>query len=177
MADFAHHHDGRALHAGHSHDLDGVGISEGDPAFALLLSLLAGLATTIGAAIAFYANTDDNCVYAICLGLSAGVMVYVSFSEIMDMTTQSFRDANLTESSAFLLGTLVTFAGILVAVAVDWLGHCILKRCYGGASAETVVVSDAPAPQVTASQKRLNGTERLHMSRKLAIARLEFFLL
>ena len=78
--DFAHHHDGRILHAGHSHDMEGVDISDGDPGFALLLTLLAGLATTIGAAIAFCANTDDNRVFAICLGVSAGVMAYVSFS-------------------------------------------------------------------------------------------------
>ena len=52
IMDFAHHHDGRILHAGHSHDMEGVDISDGDPGFAILLTLLAGLATTIGAAIA-----------------------------------------------------------------------------------------------------------------------------
>ena len=168
MADFAHHHDGRALHAGHSHDLEDLDISDGDPAFALLLTCLAGLATTIGAAIAFCANTDDNRVFAICLGLSAGVMAYVSFSEIMDMTTQSFRDANLTERSAFLLGTLVTFAGILLAIAVEWLGMCIFRRRYGyRAAAET------PAPEVVeqpARDKPLSGAERLHMLQMAAFS-------
>ena len=78
------------------------------------------------------------------MGLSAGVMVYVSFSEILDMTTQSFRDANLTERSAFLLGTLVTFAGILLAIVIDKLGEFIFHRRYGKGEAG-VVVTDAPA--------------------------------
>ena len=81
--------------------MEGVDISDGDPGFAILLTLLAGLATTIGAAIAFCANTDDNRVFAVCLGVSAGVMAYVSFSEILDMTKQSFQDSGLTERSGF----------------------------------------------------------------------------
>ena len=52
-------------------------ISEGDAGFAMLMTLLAGLATTIGAAIAFCANTDDKRVFAICLGLAAGVMAHL----------------------------------------------------------------------------------------------------
>lgn len=41
---------------------------------ALLLTLLAGLATAIGSAIAFFAPRADNRFLAIALGFSAGVM-------------------------------------------------------------------------------------------------------
>ena len=86
------------------------------------------------------------------------------------MTTQSFQDANLTERSAFLLGTLVTFAGILLAIVIDKLGECIFHRRYGkGADAGVdVVVTDAPAPEVVqgaagTSQKPLSGSEKMNM--------------
>ena len=159
-------------------DMDDVDISEGDPAFALLLTLLAGLATTIGAAIAFCVNTDDNRVFAICLGISAGVMAYVSFSEIMEMAIQSFRDANLTQRSAFLLGTLVMFAGILLAMVVEWLGQCIFRRHHGHhcANAEVdVVVSDAPSPEAVEGaakndHKPLDGSERWNMLQMAAFS-------
>jgi len=140
--------------------MEGVDISDGDPGFAILLTLLAGLATTIGAAIAFCANTDDNRVFAVCLGVSAGVMAYVSFSEILDMTKQSFQDSGLTERSGFLWGTLTTFAGILLAMLVEYIGMKCFHRHVG-----EVVVTDAPEPAVQdmASEKPLSKSERLHM--------------
>ncbi|MCF7984156.1 MAG: zinc transporter ZupT [Thiohalocapsa sp.] len=50
---------------------------------ALLLTLLAGLATTIGSAIAFFARRTDTRFLAVSLGFSAGVMIYVSFVELL----------------------------------------------------------------------------------------------
>ena len=167
--DFAHHHDGRILHAGHSHDMEGVDISEGDAGFAMLLTLLAGLATTIGAAIAFCANTDDNRVFAICLGLAAGVMAYVSFSEILDMTNQSFQDANLTERSAFTFGTLTVFGGIVLAMLVEWIGTKIFHRHVREID---VVITDAPEPEAqdAATDKPLSTAERLNMLQMAAFS-------
>ena len=48
-------------------------------AFPLLLTLLAGLATGIGSAIAFFAHRTNVRFLSFSLGLSAGVMIYVSF--------------------------------------------------------------------------------------------------
>mmetsp|Transcript_17289 Transcript_17289/g.35617 ORF Transcript_17289/g.35617 Transcript_17289/m.35617 type:complete len:310 (-) Transcript_17289:339-1268(-) len=165
--DFAHHHDGRILHAGHSHDMEGVDISDGDAGFAILLTLLAGLATTIGAAIAFCANTDDNRVFAICLGLAAGVMAYVSFSEILDMTNQSFQDANLTERSSFTWGTLTVFGGIVLAMVVEWIGTKIFHRHVGEID---VVITDAPEPEAQDGVKPLSTSERLNMLQMAAFS-------
>ena len=50
--------------------------------YAFLLTLGAGLATGIGSAIAFFANHTNRKFLSFSLGVSAGVMIYVSFAEI-----------------------------------------------------------------------------------------------
>ncbi|CAE7881302.1 zupT [Symbiodinium microadriaticum] len=163
------HHDGTTSYQPerHSHDMEGVDISEGDPGFAMLLTLLAGLATTIGASIAFCANTEDNRVFAICLSLSAGVMAYVSFSEILDMTKQSFKEANLTDRSALTLGTLTVFSGILLTCLLDSFSHWLCHKRQPG----EIVISDAPVPQAD-SEKPLPDakSERLNMLQMAAFS-------
>eukprot|EP00435_Cladocopium_sp_Y103_P060526 s124_g22.t1 len=101
---------------------------EGDPWFALLLTCCAGLATTIGAAMAFCVNTNDNRVFAICLAVSAGVMTYVSFVEILSKASESFEEAGYGEHDAFSLGTLVFFCGVLVSILVEMIAMCFFKR-------------------------------------------------
>ncbi len=48
----------------------------------LLLTLGAGLATGIGSAIAFFARRTNKRLLSFSLGLSGGVMIYVSFVEL-----------------------------------------------------------------------------------------------
>ena len=48
--------------------------------YAFLLTLGAGLATGIGSAIAFFANHTNRKFLSFSLGVSAGVMIYVSVS-------------------------------------------------------------------------------------------------
>ena len=48
----------------------------------LLLTLGAGLATGIGSAIAFFAKRTNKRLLSFSLGLSGGVMIYVSFVEL-----------------------------------------------------------------------------------------------
>jgi len=50
--------------------------------FALGLTLLAGMATGIGSAIAFFAHRGNYRFLSVSTGFSAGVMLYVSFVEI-----------------------------------------------------------------------------------------------
>lgn len=52
-------------------------------AYAFLLTLFAGLATGVGSAMAFFAKKTNTRFLAISLGFSAGVMIYVSFVEIL----------------------------------------------------------------------------------------------
>lgn len=51
--------------------------------FAFTLTLIAGLATGLGSAIAFFAKKININFLSFSLGLSAGVMIYISFIEIM----------------------------------------------------------------------------------------------
>ena len=50
---------------------------------ALGLTVFAGMATGIGSAIAFFAKTTNYRFLSISTGFSAGVMLYVSFVEIL----------------------------------------------------------------------------------------------
>lgn len=89
--------------------------------FALLLSLFAGCATGIGSAIAFFAKKTNSRFLSFSLGLSAGVMIYISFMELLYEAR-----LNLTELySDNQMGNLITaasfFGGILVAMLIDKL--------------------------------------------------------
>jgi ZIP family zinc transporter len=51
--------------------------------FAFGLTLFAGLSTGIGSALAFFTKSTSTRFLSLSLGFSAGVMVYVSFFEIL----------------------------------------------------------------------------------------------
>lgn len=74
---------------------------------ALLLSFLAGMSTTIGALIAFFIKNPTHKILSFALGFSAGVMINVSFVELLVKSTNEigFSHANL----AFFLGIAVIF--------------------------------------------------------------------
>lgn len=87
---------------------------------AFMLTLFAGLSTGIGSAIAFFAKRTNTSFLSISLGFSAGVMVYVSFVELL---ASSF--ATLTElhgkTQGTLYGTLSFFGGIVLILLIDQL--------------------------------------------------------
>jgi len=70
--------------------------------FAMLVTTLAGLSTGIGSAIAFLIRTPRYAYLALGLGFSAGVMVYISFTELLGTAIGDvgFAKANL----AFFVG-------------------------------------------------------------------------
>lgn len=88
--------------------------------YPLLLTLGAGLATGIGSAIAFLARHTNKRLLSFSLGLSGGVMIYVSFVEL-------FQQSQLTLAAEWgqLPGTAMTvacfFAGILLIGIIDRL--------------------------------------------------------
>ena len=87
------------------------------PAF--LLTVFAGLSTGIGALLAFFSKSKSHTFLSIGLGFSAGVMVYVSFVEILAKSKNSFtaiyQDAILGES----LALLCFFGGIGLSALID----------------------------------------------------------
>lgn len=60
--------------------------------YPLLLTLCAGLATAIGSIIAFATRHTSRGFFSFTLGLSAGVMLYVSFVELFDEARSLFAN-------------------------------------------------------------------------------------
>lgn len=88
---------------------------------AFALTLLAGLSTGVGAAIAFFAPRTNTRFLSVCTGLSAGVMLYVSFMEILPEAFRQVAEAGFAERPAAALGTLGFFAGIALIFLIDRL--------------------------------------------------------
>jgi zinc transporter, ZIP family len=82
------------------------------------LTLMAGLATGIGGAIAFYAKRTNARFLAIALGFSAGVMIYVSMMEIMVKSEGILTEA-LGEKAGNWAAVLAFFGGMLFISLID----------------------------------------------------------
>ncbi len=83
-----------------------------------LLTLFAGLATGIGSAIAFLAKQTNKRLLTFSLGLSAGVMVYVSFVEIFP-EAQHKLSAVYGETKGGIAGVSFFFLGMLLVGLID----------------------------------------------------------
>ena len=87
---------------------------------ALLLTLLAGLATGVGSCIAFFFKHSDRKFLSFALGLSGGVMIYISFAELLSEARSSLMELYGSRTGAFAaIGAF--FAGIAVAMLIDRL--------------------------------------------------------
>jgi ZIP family zinc transporter len=86
--------------------------------FAFGLTLLAGLCTGIGSALAFFAKKTNTKFLSVSLGFSAGVMIYVSMIEIFFKAKDS-----LTRELGIKAGSWVTviafFGGMLLIALID----------------------------------------------------------
>jgi ZIP family zinc transporter len=84
-------------------------------AFALVCG--AGLATALGASVVFFprlVKLASRRVLAAALGMSAGVMTYVSFVEIFAKSQLAFEDSGQTPEKAYVYATLCFFGGVVV---------------------------------------------------------------
>jgi ZIP family zinc transporter len=81
-------------------------------AAALGLTALAGVSTGIGSAIAYFIRRPRIAYLAFALGLSAGVMIYVSFVELLPLAVVDIGE---------LWAVAVFFAGIVFIGAIDLL--------------------------------------------------------
>lgn len=88
------------------------------PAFAL--TLFAGLATALGALLTFTTKEDNKKFLSVGLGFSAGVMIYISFVEILVKSQDAFS-AKYGTMLGEALGVLSFFAGIVLTFLIDQL--------------------------------------------------------
>ena len=86
---------------------------------AFLVTLGAGLATGIGSLLAFTRKAPSKKFLAFMLGLSAGVMIYVSLVEIFQKAVVSLAEATGEYSSGYLFATLGFFAGFVIIAIID----------------------------------------------------------
>lgn len=87
---------------------------------AMGLTLIAGMSTGIGSLIAFFTRRTNTKFLSAALGLSAGVMIYVSFMELMpEAVAQLSGTYSHREATLFML--LAFFAGIALIAVIDYL--------------------------------------------------------
>lgn len=87
---------------------------------AFLLTLFAGLSTGIGSLIAFMAKRTNTNFLSLALGLSAGVMIYVSFMEMMPQSVEILT-IHYGEKVGMLYLILGFFGGIALIALIDFL--------------------------------------------------------
>lgn len=82
------------------------------------LTLLAGLSTGIGSTIAFFTRKTNTKFLSVTLGLSAGVMIYVSLTEMLPLAHQIMSEETKV-ASWIILGSF--FGGVLFIGIIDML--------------------------------------------------------
>jgi len=80
-------------------------VSSGNIGFALLLSVLAGLSTCIGGTIAYFIKKPKLVYLSLVLGFSAGVMIYISFMELLPRAFESLGKIECL--AAFFVGIII----------------------------------------------------------------------
>ncbi len=92
----------------------------GTVSFALLLTAFAGLSTGIGSFFAFFGRRTRTGFLSFALGLSAGVMIYVSMVEMMP-TSEEFVAGDVGPRAGGWISVGSMFLGILLAGVIDAL--------------------------------------------------------
>ena len=112
-----------------------------DILFAFLLAIFAGASTCAGAAIAFFSKQDNTKMLSAGLGFSAGVMVYLSFVELLPASIKEF--SKLSQNGE-IIALFIFFASMLACIFIDKVvpddvnpheieapeAYCELRSCY-----------------------------------------------
>jgi zinc transporter, ZIP family len=83
------------------------------------LTLAAGLSTGIGSVIAFFASKTNTKLLSFSLGLSGGVMIYISFVEMLPESVSLIEQA--LGKSGQIYAVIAFFAGIGISLLIDKL--------------------------------------------------------
>jgi ZIP family zinc transporter len=88
--------------------------------FAFLLTLIAGLSTGIGSIIALFAKRTNADFLCVSLGFSAGVMIYISFMEMLP-EAKELLIVNFGEKTGVLYLIIALFGGMGFISLIDFL--------------------------------------------------------
>lgn len=86
---------------------------------ALFLSTMAGLSTLIGGLVTLFLKKHSMKVLAVGLGFSAGVMIFISLTELLPTSHEMVLETFGAKSGWITL--LIFFIGILIAILIDYL--------------------------------------------------------
>ncbi|HZK34782.1 MAG TPA: zinc transporter ZupT [Bacillota bacterium] len=84
------------------------------------LTLLAGLSTGIGGAIAFFTKRTNTKFLSVALGFSAGVMIYISFMELL-ADAQETLITEMGSGKGMIVALVAFFGGMLFIALIDKL--------------------------------------------------------
>lgn len=84
--------------------------------FPFLVTLIAGLSTVVGALLVFFTDANNKKFLSVALGFSAGVMIYVSFMEIMPTAVDYLRNEHGPKTSEIFM--LLGFLGGVALIAI-----------------------------------------------------------
>ena len=85
---------------------------------ALLLTLVAGMSTGIGGLLSMFHRQSSSRFLCTSLGFSAGVMVYLSFLEILPEATH-FLSVSLSDTAAEVQSVIMFFVGVAIVALID----------------------------------------------------------
>lgn len=87
---------------------------------ALILALLAGLATGVGGLFVLLFRTTNKKFLSVALGFSAGIMIYISFMELLP-DAKTHLAVTMGADKGGYLAIFAFFVGILIIAAIDKL--------------------------------------------------------
>jgi len=89
-------------------------------ATAILLTAVAGLSTGLGGLFAFFSRKMNTKFLSFTLGISAGVMIYISFAELLVSANTGLAEI-YGERIGAIFNAVAFFSGILLVAVVDKL--------------------------------------------------------
>ncbi|MCL2202889.1 MAG: zinc transporter ZupT [Defluviitaleaceae bacterium] len=89
-----------------------------DITFAFTLTLLAGLATGVGGCVALFTRMENKKALSVCLSFAAGVMIYISFAEILLKGFEGL-EAAYGEGMGYLIATVAFFGGVAFMAVLE----------------------------------------------------------
>lgn len=87
---------------------------------ALIFSTLAGLSTTIGGLIVLFKKNLSAKFLSFSLSFSCGVMLYISFTELLNSASEMFLENYVQKTSAIFVA-LAFFIGLILMAILDML--------------------------------------------------------
>ena len=132
---------------------------------ALLLTLIAGAATGIGGAMVLFTKKISSNFLAGALGLSAGVMIFISLAELFPESQAEILSSGIPHGKLFVL--LAFFAGMGIIMLIDFL---VPEYENPHEASGLSLDSETPATDMLSNTANTKALHRLGLMSALAIA-------